>query len=109
MPPAPGLPRPGAARRSSLQHSSLFRMERGDDLFRQDLGRPEDFYSQDIPCIAELDGDSWRDLDRARNLSLLAEKIQHISPYVISGFGFCRHAIHLPFLIFLSTSRSSSG
>jgi hypothetical protein len=84
-------------------------MARGDDLFRQNLGRSEDFNSQDVPGVAELDGDSWRDLDRARHLSRLAEKIQHISPHIIAGLGLCRHAIHLPFLIFLSTSRSSSG
>ena len=75
----------------------------------RNLDGSEDFNPQDIPCIAEFDGDSWRHLDRASNLSLLTEKIQYVSSHIISGLGFCSHAIHLPLLIFLSTSRSSSG
>ena len=75
---------------ASSKHSGLFRVERGDDLFREDLGRSQDFNPQDIPCIAELDGDSWRYLDRASDLSLLTEKIQDVSPNIISGLGFCR-------------------
>jgi hypothetical protein len=83
-------------------------VERGNDLFREDLGCSKDFNPQDIPCIAELDSDSWLHFDRASNLSLLTEKIKDVSPHIVSGLGFCSR-IHLPFLISLSTSRSLSG
>jgi len=44
----------------ALQHPGLHGMQRGDDFFRQHLGRPEDLDAKDIPLIAELDSDAWR-------------------------------------------------
>src|SRR5919197_3060036 len=94
---------------ASSKHPDLFGMEQGDDLFSQDFGRPQDFDAEDVAYIAKFDRDPRRDLNGAGDLSLLREEIKHIGLGVIADFGFCNHAFHLPFLIFLSTSRSSSG
>jgi hypothetical protein len=74
---------------NSLQYSGLFGMERGDDFFREDFGGPEDLDAQDIPRIAELDGDAWRDLNGPGNLAIVADQIEHVSLDVVSDFGCC--------------------
>jgi hypothetical protein len=69
-------------------------MKRGDDFFHEDFGGSENFDAEDIPCIAELDGDAWSDFDRSGDLALVADQVGHADLGVISELGFCNHALH---------------
>ena len=66
-------------------------MERGDDFLRKDFGGAEDLDAEDIPRIAELDSDAWRDFNRSGNLALVADQIEHVGLGVLSDLGFCHH------------------
>ncbi len=74
-----------------LPHSGPFGMERGDALLREDLGGPKDLDAEDIPRIAELDGDAWGDFNRSGDLAPVADQVEHVGVGVISDLGFCHH------------------
>ena len=61
---------------------------RGDDSFGEDCGGAEDLYAQDIPRMAELDGDAGGDFDRAGDLARVADQVEHVRLGVISDLGF---------------------
>src|SRR5215510_4925344 len=62
----------------SLQHAGLLGMERGDDFSHEGFGGTENFDAEDIPRIAEFDGDAWRDFDRSGHLALVTDQIKHV-------------------------------
>ena len=49
---------------------------------RRDLDTP------DIPRIAELDSDAWRDLHGPGNLALVADQIERVGLGVVSDLGY---------------------
>ena len=73
---------------NSLQHSGLFGVERGKDFFREEFGSLEDLDAQDIPRIAALDGDAWKDLNGPGNLAIVADQIEHVGLGVVWDLGF---------------------
>lgn len=77
--------------RTFLHHPSLLRVERGDDSFGEGCGGWEDLAPQDIPRIAELDGDAWGDFNRSGDLAPVADQVEHVGVGVISDLGFCHH------------------
>lgn len=69
----------------------MLRVERGDDSFGEGCGGWEDLAPQDIPRIAELDGDAWGDFNRSGDLAPVADQVEHVGVGVISDLGFCHH------------------
>ena len=61
---------------------------RGDDSFGEDCGGPEYLDAQDIPRIAELDGDAGRGFNQSGDLARVADQVEHISLGVISDLKF---------------------
>ena len=88
-------------------------MERGDDFFREDFGGPEDLDAQDIPRIAELDGDAWGDLRRGRpgrhSSSLAPQKKYAFVPRARFGMIACRSSAFARMAPGITYAESLSG